>query len=139
MQALRAAVIGAGASGLVTARYLIRAGFDVKILDRYGSPGGLWNTEEGSNPLYESLRTNLPKEVMYFRGFPFLPSTHGSFVTAKEVHNYLKRYAKLNSLESIIVHCDVEKVTPQDIKDRNTRWNIVYREFNKKRFKLNGL
>ena len=81
---LDACVIGAGAGGLCAARHLLRRG------DRFNAPvvfelsphvGGTWvYTEETGadgrgNPIhssmYRDMRTNLPKEVMPFPGFPF--------------------------------------------------------------------
>jgi len=35
-------VLGAGAAGLITAHTLLKDGFDVKILTRDPTPGGVW-------------------------------------------------------------------------------------------------
>lgn len=73
------AVIGAGAAGLVAAREMRREGLNVTCYEMGGSVGGLWvledtaDSDDASHPLgdsgvhssiYESLRTNLPREVM---------------------------------------------------------------------------
>lgn len=83
----KVAVIGAGAAGLVAARELRQEGHQVVVFERSTKVGGAWvydpNTESdplGVDPartivhtsLYESLRTNLPREVMGFRNFPFV-------------------------------------------------------------------
>ncbi|KAL2348140.1 hypothetical protein Fmac_002140 [Flemingia macrophylla] len=80
------AVIGAGAAGLVAARELRREGHSVVVLEREKEVGGTWvyTPEVESDPLgldpkrrivqssmYESLRTNLPREMMGFRDYPF--------------------------------------------------------------------
>jgi len=76
------AVIGAGAAGLVTARELDRAGFDVTVFEQSGQPGGVWvyspDTEDdqpGAPPvfssLYDSLRTNLPRDLMPYTDYTF--------------------------------------------------------------------
>ncbi|KAK2993843.1 hypothetical protein RJ640_012804 [Escallonia rubra] len=81
------AVIGAGAGGLVAARELRREGHTVVVFEKQNQVGGTWvyspNTESdpiGLDPnrnivhtsLYASLRTNLPREAMGFRDFPFV-------------------------------------------------------------------
>ncbi|KAK3041074.1 hypothetical protein RJ639_026871 [Escallonia herrerae] len=77
----------AGAGGLVAARELSREGHTVVVFKKQNQVGGTWvyspNTESdpiGLDPnrnivhtsLYASLRTNLPREVMGFRDFPFV-------------------------------------------------------------------
>ncbi len=42
------AIIGAGASGLVTAKALIQDGFDVTIFDRENHLGGIWSPDQAS-------------------------------------------------------------------------------------------
>lgn len=48
------AIIGAGAAGLVTAHTLLQDGFDVQILTRDISSGGVW----ARNHIYPGLRIN---------------------------------------------------------------------------------
>ncbi|KAH7862146.1 hypothetical protein Vadar_000721 [Vaccinium darrowii] len=81
------AVIGAGAAGLVAARELRREGHKVVVFERENKVGGTWvyNPSTESDPLgldptrvvihsslYASLRTNLPREAMGFRDYPFV-------------------------------------------------------------------
>ncbi|KAK9148066.1 hypothetical protein Scep_006823 [Stephania cephalantha] len=83
----KVAVIGAGASGLVAARELRREDHQVVVFERNNRVGGTWvydsRTESdplGRDPsrsvvhtsLYDSLRTNLPRESMGFRDYPFV-------------------------------------------------------------------
>ncbi|KAK9143192.1 hypothetical protein Syun_012592 [Stephania yunnanensis] len=83
----KVAVIGAGATGLVAARELRREGHQVVVFERNNRVGGTWvydpRTESdplGRDPLrsivhtslYDSLRTNLPRESMGFRDYPFV-------------------------------------------------------------------
>ena len=80
------AVIGAGAGGLVAARELRREGHEVVVFERGEEVGGSWvyTPEVESDPLgldpnrklihsslYNSLRTNLPRESMGFRDYPY--------------------------------------------------------------------
>ncbi|XP_059657481.1 flavin-containing monooxygenase FMO GS-OX-like 4 isoform X2 [Cornus florida] len=94
------AVIGAGAAGLVAARELRREGHRVVVFDREPNAGGTWiyNPKTDSDPLgldpsrelvhsslYASLRTNLPREAMGFRDYPFV-------VTTKKGHRDPRRF-----------------------------------------------
>ncbi|KAL1316636.1 hypothetical protein AAHE18_15G080600 [Arachis hypogaea] len=80
------AVIGAGAAGLIAARELRREGHHVVVFERGEQVGGTWvyTPESESDPLgvdpkrrvvhsslYDSLRTNLPRECMGVRDYPF--------------------------------------------------------------------
>ncbi|XP_057977859.1 flavin-containing monooxygenase FMO GS-OX-like 3 [Malania oleifera] len=81
------AVIGAGAGGLIAAHELRREGHKVVVFERAGQVGGTWvydpltesdplgldpSREIVQSSLYASLRTNLPRESMGFRDYPFV-------------------------------------------------------------------
>lgn len=84
MTAKHAVVIGAGAAGLVTAREFLRVGFAVTVFEQSAQVGGLWVYSDATevdplgqtgtrqhSSLYSSLRTNLPRDLMAFRDYPF--------------------------------------------------------------------
>jgi cation diffusion facilitator CzcD-associated flavoprotein CzcO len=50
----RVAVIGAGASGLCSAKYLLQAGFDVTVFEIGSQIGGMWcfNNDSGRSSAY---------------------------------------------------------------------------------------
>ncbi|KAL6044837.1 Flavin-containing monooxygenase [Balamuthia mandrillaris] len=148
----RVAVIGAGAAGLVAARYLKEAGFDVEVHEYSDRVGGTWvytdDTEEeeqkwlqeaageqhdGSaspkvfSSMYRSLRTNLPKEIMAFSDFPFDPSIESSFVTHDQVRDYLQDYAAHHQLLSLIrFNSTVRCVEPFSSEgDGCQRWRVA--------------
>ncbi|KXS98671.1 hypothetical protein AC578_10060 [Pseudocercospora eumusae] len=64
------AIIGAGVSGLAAASYLCAEGCQVTIYEQKPSAGGLWNRHrsrfEVEQPVYESLETNVPRQLMTF-------------------------------------------------------------------------
>jgi len=82
---MKVAVIGAGAAGLVSARELMREGHDVCVFEQSSQVGGTWVHDTGveDDPLglqsarpihssmYDSLRTNLPRDLMAFMDYPF--------------------------------------------------------------------
>lgn len=112
------AVIGAGAGGLVAARYLRLDGHKVVIFEREDKVGGTWvyNPNVESDPigldpsrtvihtsLYQSLRTNLPREVMGFREFPFrVRKDPRRFPAHHEVLLYLNDFASKFGLVELV-------------------------------------
>lgn len=108
------AVIGAGAAGLAVARVMQRAGLgQVLILEKdEESVGGVWNYKQASadRPMYRGLRTNLPKEVMAYREFPFTNTQFPkSFLTHGQVLDYLKSYRDHFNLQ-VRYGCTVNKL-----------------------------
>lgn len=107
------AVIGGGAAGLVAARELRREGHKVVVFEQQSQVGGTWvytptvETDPlGSDPsrrvvhssLYDSLRTNLPREVMGFLDYPFVSTDEPErdprrFPGHREVSFYLNDFA----------------------------------------------
>ncbi|GMN40782.1 hypothetical protein TIFTF001_010003 [Ficus carica] len=117
------AVIGGGAAGLAVARELVREGHRVVVFERGDQVGGTWvynskveSDQLGLDPsravvhssLYESLRTNLPREIMGFRDFPFVAREDDQyrdprrFPSHREVLMYLKEFAKEFGIEKLV-------------------------------------
>lgn len=94
----RIAVIGAGAAGLVAARTLRDAGYAVTVFEAAAAVGGTWRADAASS-MYDSLRCNLPKQIMAFRGLPFGPEVP-SFAPHVDVLAYLERYARVYRLHA---------------------------------------
>ncbi|WP_119342780.1 NAD(P)-binding protein [Facilibium subflavum] len=143
------AVIGAGASGLITAKILKDQGFAVTVFEKKPCTAGLWNyheTDEGV--LYKSLATNLPKEIMIFfnQSKPYAESR--SFITHQQVCSYLQENARKWSVpDYTYFNCKVTKVLPTQKLDlvvehitdtlrppgddqlNNTQWEVQYTRF----------
>ena len=93
------AVIGAGAAGLTSARWLQEAGLEPVVFERTTAVGGLWRPDTGL--AYPSLRTNTSKQKTAFSDLPFddaLPD-HPS---RDQVLAYLERYADMTGVRSHI-------------------------------------
>ncbi|XP_071708349.1 flavin-containing monooxygenase FMO GS-OX-like 4 [Rutidosis leptorrhynchoides] len=144
--ACNVAVIGAGAAGLAAARHLRREGHSVVVFEKESQVGGTWiytNCTEsdllGIDPtrpvihssLYASLRTNLPREVMGFREYPFIAKKTGQrdprrFPGHNVVLEYLKDYATEFGLGELIrFETEVSRVWrigngKWEVKSRNT-------------------
>ncbi|KAL0550360.1 hypothetical protein IC582_014868 [Cucumis melo] len=140
----RVAVIGAGAGGLVTARELGREGHQVVVFERNTRIGGTWvySSEIESDPLgvdpnrtrihsslYKSLRTNLPRELMGVRDYPFVPREGEDrdprrFPSHREVLKYLEDFAnefgicKLVRFGTEVVFAGLEEVG---------KWRVEFR------------
>lgn len=113
IKSLNVAIIGAGAAGLVSARELRREGHRVVVFERQCQLGGIWVYNPGaeSDPLgldparstihsslYASLRTNIPREAMGFRAYPFVSTGRPHrdsrrFPRHREVLLYLNDFA----------------------------------------------
>ncbi|KAI3922282.1 hypothetical protein MKX01_005971 [Papaver californicum] len=118
----KVAVIGAGAAGMVASRELRREGHEVVVFERSDRVGGTWvyNPNVDSDPLgldpsrtiihsslYNSLRVNLPREVMGFRDYPFVAQDNDGrdprrFPHHSEVLHYLEDFANHFGLIELI-------------------------------------
>ncbi|XWS49769.1 hypothetical protein CRYUN_Cryun12cG0031200 [Craigia yunnanensis] len=116
------AVVGAGAAGLVAARELHREGHSVVVFERGNEVGGTWVYTPRVEPdplgidpnrpivhtsVYSSLRTNLPREVMGFRDFPFVIRSGENrdprmYPGHREVLLYLKEFAREFGIEEMV-------------------------------------
>ncbi|OWM88390.1 hypothetical protein CDL15_Pgr003802 [Punica granatum] len=142
------AVIGAGAAGLVAARELRREGHRVVVYERESQVGGTWIYTPKTEPdplgldqarpivhssLYRSLRTNLPREVMGFRDYPFMARADWSgdprrFPGHAEVLAYLKGFASEFGIEEMVrFEREVVKVGLLDAND-NSKWSVKSRK-----------
>ena len=114
------AIIGAGASGCAAARTL-QLGASTNhftVLEAADSIGGVWKYDLSSSdrkPMYRSLRTNLPKEVMNFREAPWYelcPDHTHSFVSHEQVLTYLQKYCHhFDLMRNIQFHCHVKQLS----------------------------
>jgi thioredoxin reductase len=130
-------IIGAGAAGLVAARVLSRTlplldknefdNVNITVLEKGSDIAGVWNYNQKSNnknfnkknkPMYRNLRTNLPKEIMAFREYPWPSLKHDddnqdrSYVSHFDVYEYLQQYCEQYNLRQYIqLNCNVQQLT----------------------------
>jgi len=132
---LKVAVIGAGAAGLVTSRILLRNGIIPTILEKDAKIGGVWRYQKKSStrPMYRGLRTNLPRELMAYREFPWGGDGETqSFVTHNDVKDYLTRYAKNFGVDGLIQHNSTVKqlsVLTNDDSNADPSWPKIKLEW----------
>lgn len=131
----RVAVIGAGAAGLCALRHLLARPktFHAVCFEKNLTEGGTWiyteetGTDKNGLPvqssMYKNLRTNLPKEVMAFPGFPFKTSLP-SFIRHEDVLNYLQEYSSHYDLQKFIKFGTyVQQVRPDC---NGKKWHVSY-------------
>lgn len=128
-------IIGGGAAGLATARAFLRenernqnTNYDVTVLESRDSIGGIWKYEDQTatqknRPMYRDLRTNLPKELMAYREFPWGSDGEASYVTHKDVLEYLEAYAsKFDLLKCINFGSSVKQLTVLNDEQISLEW-----------------
>lgn len=119
---MKVAVIGAGVSGLATARELKSEGHQVVVYEKSSQIGGTWlytpETESEEDPLgidpnrkiihsslYASLRSNLPRQLMCFPDYPWKIEKDGllnNFPGHEEVLQFLNEFANEFGLGQLI-------------------------------------
>lgn len=145
------AVIGAGAGGLVAARELRREGHRVVVFEQGDQIGGSWvyTADVESDPvgldpkrrvvhssLYNSLRTNLSRESMGFRDYPFRRKEGKGrdsrrFPSHREVLMYLNDFAvdfKINELvrlQTEVVFAGLGEGGKWTVRSRSLQSNCV--------------
>ncbi|XP_010483795.1 PREDICTED: flavin-containing monooxygenase FMO GS-OX-like 8 [Camelina sativa] len=145
-QSKRVCVIGAGPSGLVSARELKKEGHEVVVMEQNDDIGGQWlyqpNVEEEEplgktktlkvhSSVYSSLRLASPREVMGFSDFPFNAKEGRDarrFPGHEELWLYLKDFCQVFGLKEMIrfnVRVDfVGMVNDDTDDDRMKRWMV---------------
>lgn len=143
------AVVGAGAAGLVAARELLREGLTVSVFEKSGRVGGTWAYSPradadplGSDPggpgavhssLYASLRTNLPRELMGFSGFPLAGRAFAgdprTFPGHREVLAYLDAFAADSGVAAHVrLRAQVLRVRPLcPGRGQGEKWAVAWR------------
>jgi thioredoxin reductase len=94
------AVIGAGPSGLVAARWLLRQGFEPIMFEQAPILGGQWAGLEGRSGVWPSMYSNSSRTVTAFSDLEH--ATDHVYLSNREVLDYLRRYAETFGLTSRI-------------------------------------
>ncbi len=91
--ALRVAIIGAGVSGIVTARVLTDAGIEVTVFEQRADVGGVWSASRA----YPGISTQDDRRSYAFSDMPF-PDAGPAHPAGAEVREYLERYLRRHGL-----------------------------------------
>lgn len=96
---MRVAIIGGGASGIVSAKHAKEVGLIPIVFESSRNVGGIWR--QTSEVLWKSLKTNLSRHTCVYSDFPWRPSTP-EFPDAKQMGSYIASYARHFDLEPYI-------------------------------------
>ena len=105
---MKVAVIGAGVSGLATARALSAAGFEVVVYEERDDVGGVWSASRR----YPGVRTQNDKRTYAFSDLA-MPADYEEYPSGAAVQSYLAGYARHHHLERVIrLGAHVDLATP---------------------------
>jgi dimethylaniline monooxygenase (N-oxide forming) len=96
-QRKRVCVIGAGVSGLVTAKVFKARGHDVTIIERGPDLGGVWELSRS----YPDVQTQSPKDLYRYTD-KAMPEAYPEWPKGPQVHAYLSAYADDHALRPLI-------------------------------------
>lgn len=105
----RVAIIGAGISGLVTAKTLLEEGFAVTLFETEYEVGGVW----ARSRRYPGVTTQNPRDTYAFSDFP-MPRSYPEFPSGEQVQAYLAAYAdRFGVTEHVRFGTAVEHAAPR--------------------------
>nr|XP_033817835.1 dimethylaniline monooxygenase [N-oxide-forming] 5-like isoform X2 [Geotrypetes seraphini] len=127
--AKRVAVIGAGASGLVSIKCCLDEGLEPTCFERTDDIGGLWKfkeaPEEGRASIYRSVIINTSKEMMCFSDFP-IPDDYPNYMHNSKILEYFRIYAKhFNLLKYIHFKTLVRSIRKRPDFSQTGQWDVV--------------
>ncbi|MBX6332204.1 MAG: NAD(P)-binding domain-containing protein [Gemmatimonadaceae bacterium] len=108
----RFCIIGAGPSGLATARAFAQAGIPFDVLERHADVGGIWDIENERTPMYESAHFISSRTQSAFDDFP-MPEHYADYPGHREILAYIRAFADHYGLrDHITFETTVDRVTP---------------------------
>ncbi|MEO6085058.1 MAG: NAD(P)-binding domain-containing protein, partial [Umezawaea sp.] len=116
-------IIGAGFSGLATARRLRKRNIPFVCIDRTSGLGGIWRqpgTDE-PGPGYRSLHMNTSRKVSAFSDVP-MPSDYPQHPRHDQIHDYLVGYAETHDL---VRHMKFDTEVVSVSQRRKSRWDVT--------------
>lgn len=115
---MRIAIVGAGISGLVTARTLMDDGLEVTVLEKEDEVGGVWARARR----YPGVATQNPRDTYAFSDFP-MPATYPDWPSGEQVQAYLAAYADRHGVvPRVRLRTRVTEVTPR--ADGREGWRV---------------
>ena len=116
----KACIIGAGASGLATAKAVADRGIPFECFEKSGRIGGVWTFGNGSSAAYRSLCLNTSRDRSGFRDFP-MPRDFPDFPHHSQMASYLEAYVDQFDLRSQICF-NTEVISARRLA--NDRWQV---------------
>jgi len=114
-------VIGAGFTGLSTAKVLKQFGFDVTVFDKAPDVGGVWSATRR----YPGLTTQNSRSTYAMSDFP-MPKSYPEWPTGQQVQQYLANYAHHFGLDE---HVRLNtNVVDADLDEQAGTWTVTTRD-----------
>jgi cation diffusion facilitator CzcD-associated flavoprotein CzcO len=122
MNPKRVCIVGAGVSGLVTAKVMLSQGHDVTIYEKVSTLGGVWSWTRR----YPGLQLQTIRDCYAFSDFP-MPAHYPEFPSGPDLYNYLIAYAThFGILPYLRLNHEVVATEPR--ADRERGWRIAVRD-----------
>ncbi|ALU73321.1 monooxygenase (plasmid) [Rhodococcus erythropolis R138] len=117
----RVCIIGAGPSGLVTARQLRSAGVPFDVFEKHSDVGGIWDMDNPGSPIYRTAHFISSRYSSGFYGSP-MPESYPDYPSWKNIRDYIRRFAADEKLyEHITFNTSVERT---ELSDDGT-WTVT--------------
>ncbi|MBC7936187.1 MAG: NAD(P)-binding domain-containing protein [Rhizobacter sp.] len=116
-------IIGAGISGLATAKAFKERGYGVTVLEKAGSVGGVWERSRS----YIKLTTQTTKNEYSFSDYP-MPAAFPEWPSGENMSDYLTCFAKHFGLAAHIFF-DKEVLS---MEFRNKQWTLAVQDLHDK-------
>lgn len=119
------AVIGAGAAGLIAAKTMSQAGFDVVVFEKGSRIGGMWDIENdnGFAVAYRSLHINTDTYLTQLKDYPFKDGV-ADYAHHTEMLEYLRGYAQNFGVDRLIrFNSEVTKLAPVPASE-GSGWDV---------------
>lgn len=116
-------VIGAGSSGVTTAKALLERGLSVEIIEKGSQLGGMWRYENdnGMSSAYRSLHIDSSRKSLGYPDFP-IADDKPDFLSHRDVLEYLEAYAqRFGVREHVRFGTEVRRVEPTP----DGRWSVT--------------
>ncbi|KAI6174785.1 Dimethylaniline monooxygenase [N-oxide-forming] [Aphelenchoides bicaudatus] len=125
----RAAVIGAGASGLPSARWALAYDFEPVVFEAQSESGGLWRFKEDDGEWSTVMRStviNTSKEMTAYSDYP-PKATDPNYMHNRKLLQYLRDYADHHGVtKHIRFNHRVENVVKASDYDKTGRWVVHF-------------
>lgn len=109
----RYCIIGAGPSGLATARAFAQANIPFDILERHHDVGGIWDMSKERTPMYESAHFISSRTQSAFDDFP-MPDSYPDYPGWRQILDYIRSFAERYGLGEVVeLGVEVQRVAPE--------------------------
>ncbi|KAM9987742.1 hypothetical protein ACTFIZ_003102 [Dictyostelium cf. discoideum] len=126
----RVAVIGAGPSGIVSAKTALECGFDVVLFEKNDNIGGVWSMGE-SGKAWDNMKTHISYVSMSYSDFTWdVPSKKPFHPTKQQMFKYLYDYSKhFKVLEKTRLNTNIISIS-EICENKKNQWLIKSNKIN---------